>query len=199
MSEIKQPVGMSNPMPAGMVALAVVCISFFALLAGYVKPESEPLLGIWLLGGFVVQLLVGVIDFKNQNKTGGNTFLVFSAFFMLVGGVEMIYKFHMGANHIPFDARIDGWAWIGLTVTLLLWTPAFFKTPFFLTLIVLALDIALPFITLLNLGLIPAAYKIVPAYALLASGLFGLYLGAATIVNTAFGKNVYPMPGPIIK
>lgn len=45
---------------------------------------------------------------------------------MLVGGLEMIMKFNMINAGITFDARIDGWAWMVLTLATLLWTPAFF-------------------------------------------------------------------------
>lgn len=189
----------SNPTPAGLVALAVACFCFFALLSGKVTGAAIPLLGCWLLGGFVVQLVVALIDLKNGNATGGNTFLFFSAFFMLVGGMEMIMKYNMVNNNIPFDAHIDGWAWLVLTIALLMWTPAFFKTPLVLSLIVLALDISLPFITLMDLGILPKTFSTIPAYGLLTAGILGIYLSAAMIVNAAFGKEVYPMPGPIIK
>lgn len=189
----------SNPTPAGLVALAVACFCFFALLSGKVTGAAIPLLGCWLLGGFVVQLVVALIDLKNGNTTGGNTFLFFSAFFMLVGGMEMIMKYNMLNNNIPFDAHIDGWAWLVLTIALLMWTPAFFKTPLVLSLIVLALDVSLPFITLMDLGILPKTFSNIPAFGLLTAGILGIYLSSAMIVNGAFGKEVYPMPGPIIK
>ena len=189
----------SNPTPAGLVALAVACFCFFALLTGKVTGAAVPLLGCWLIGGFVVQLIVALVDLKGGNTTGGNTFLFFSAFFMLVGGLEMILKFNAANNGIVLDARIDGWAWLVLTIVVFMWTPAFFKTPLVLTLIVLALDVALPFITLMDLGILPKAYAVIPAWALLIAGILGIYLSAAIIVNTAFGRQVYPMPGPIIK
>lgn len=189
----------SNPTPAGLVALAVACFCFFALLTGRVTGAALPLLGCWLLGGFVVQFVVALVDLKGGNTTGGNTFLFFSAFFMLVGGLEMIMKFNAANNGIALDARIDGWAWLVLTIVVYMWTPAFFKTPLVLTLIVLALDVALPFITLMDLGILPKTYSVIPAWALLIAGVFGIYLSAAIIVNTAFGRQVYPMPGPIIK
>jgi len=189
----------SNPTPAGLVALAVACFCFYALLSGKVTGNAVPLLGFWLIGGFVVQLVVALIDLKNGNATGGNTFLFFSAFFMLVGGLEMIFKFNMATNNILLDARIDGWAWLVLTISLILWTPAFFKTPLVLSLIVLALDVSLPFITLIDLGILPSSYAIIPAWGLLIAGILGIYLAAAIVVNGAFGREVYPMPGPIIK
>ena len=189
----------SNPTPAGLVALAIACFGFFALLTGKITHDALPLLGIWLLGGFVVQLVVALIDLKGGNTTGGNTFLFFSAFFMLVGGLEMIMKFQMATNNIVLDARIDGWAWLVLTIVVWLWTPAFLKTPLVLSLIVFALDISLPFIALMDLGILSHNFAVIPAWGLLIAGIFGIYLSAAIIVNTAFGKEVYPMPGPIIK
>lgn len=189
----------SNPTPAGLVALAVACFCFFAMFSGQVTTEALPLLGCWLLGGFVVQFIVALVDLKSGNTTGGNTFLFFSAFFMLTGGLEMMLKFNAITNGIALDAHIDGWAWLVLTLTLCMWTPAFFKTPLILTLVVLALDVALPFITLMDLGILPKTYSVIPAWALLIAGILAIYLSAATVVNTAFGRKVYPLPGPIIK
>ncbi len=155
-----------------------------------------PLLGCWLLGGFVVQFVVALLDLKGQNNTGGNTFLFFSAFFMLVGGLEMIMKFNMINAGITFDARIDGWAWMVLTLATLLWTPAFFKSTRLLTMIVLALDVSLPFITLMDLGILPKSYAVIPAWGLLVAGIIAIYLSSAIVVNTAYGRAVYPLPGP---
>lgn len=186
----------SNPTPAGLVALAVACFCFFALLSGKVTHAALPLLGCWLIGGFVVQIIVGLIDLKGGNHTGGNTFLFFSAFFMLVGGMEMIMKFIMAEKGIVLDAHIDGWAWIVLTSALILWTPAFFKSTRLLTIVVLALDVSLPFITLMDLGILSHSFALIPAYGLLTAGIVAVYLSAAIVVNTAFGKKVYPLPGP---
>jgi uncharacterized protein len=199
MSQSNQVKEWSNPTPAGLVALAIACFCFFALLSGKVTDAAVPLLGIWLLGGFVVQIIVALIDLKGGNTTGGNTFLFFSAFFMLVGGLEMLFKFQMANSNILLDARIDGWAWMVLTIVILLWTPAFLKTPLVLSLIVFALNIALPFITLMDLQILSADFAFIPAYALLIAGILGIYLSAAIIVNGAFGREVYPMPGPILK
>lgn len=180
----------ANPSPAGLVALAVACFCFFAILGGFVKTSAMPLIGCWLIGGFVVQVIVAIIDLKTNNTTGGNTFLYFSAFFMLVGGIEMIMKYHFIVNGIEFDSSVDGYAWIVLTVALILWTPAFFKGQ--LILIILALDISLPFITLKDLGIIPESYAIIPAYGLLVAGILAIYTSASIIVNNSYGRVIYP-------
>ena len=184
----------SNPTAAGLVALAVACFCFFALLNGYVKPSAMPLIGCWLIGGFVVQIIVAFVDLKSGNHAGGNTFLYFSAFFMLASGMELFMKWiYIG----ELDATVDGYVWIVLALVTILWTPAFFKKFGILSLIVLALDIALPFLAIIDIGILDAALaadlKIVPAFAMLAAGLLAIYLSAATVVNTAFGKKIYPL------
>ena len=183
----------ANPTPAGLVALAVACFCFFAMLNGYLEASGLKLIGCWLLGGFVVQLVVGLLDLKSGNLPGGNTFLFFSAFFMLVGGLEMLVKADAIAAGNPADGLVDGYAWLALTVVLLLWTPAFCKKFTLLSLIVLALDVALPFITLIDLRVLSADWKPVPAYALLISGVIAIYFSAALVVNGTFGKKVYPV------
>lgn len=186
----------SNPTPAGLVALAVACFCFFALLSGRIEVSALPLMGCWLLGGFVVQLVVGLLDLKGQNTTGGNTFLFFSAFFMLTGGIEMFLKYNAAMAGTPLDGRIDGYAWTVLTVVLILWTPAFFTKFSLLSIVVVLIDIALPFITLIDFGILPkATYGHIPAWFLLAAGVVAIYLSSATVVNQAFGKVVYPLPG----
>jgi succinate-acetate transporter protein len=183
----------SNPTPAGLVALAVACFCFFAMLNGLVDKSAMPLIGCWLLGGFAVQIVVGLLDLKGGNQAGGNTFLFFSAFFMLVGGLEMFQKYNGLLTETPLDTRIDGYAWAALTLVVYLWTPAFLKSFNLLSLIVLALDVALPFITLVDLKVLPAGFGSVAAYALLVSGLIAIYFSAALIVNGVYGKKVYPV------
>ncbi|MCL1807434.1 MAG: hypothetical protein FWG31_07005 [Oscillospiraceae bacterium] len=183
----------SNPTPAGLVALSVACFCFFALLNGFVDPSAMKLVGCWLIGGFVVQCIVGLLDLKGGNHTGGNTFLFFSAFFMLAGGLEMSVKYNAIMSGVPADTRIDGYAWAALTLAVLLWTPAFCRPFGLLSLIVLALDVALPFITLIDLGVLSSDFAKIPAYALLAAALAAIYFSAAIIVNAAYGKTVYPI------
>ncbi len=184
----------ANPTPAGLVGLAVACACFFALLTGRVEPGAMPLVGCWLIGGFVIQLIVGLLDLKSGNAAGGNTFLFFSAFFMLVGGMEMMIKYQAIQAGAPLDARIDGYAWSVLAVVVLLWTPAFFAKFSLLSIIVALLDVALPFIALTDLGVLAKTWSVVPAWALLAAGCVAVYLCSAQIVNGACGKKVYPLP-----
>ena len=184
----------ANPTAAGLVALAAACACFFAMLTGRVEASAMPLIGCWLIGGFVIQIVVGLLDLKGGNHAGGNTFLFFSAFFMLVSGIEMFLKYNAIVAGTPLDGRIDGYVWLFLTVVMYLWSPAFFVKFNLLSVIVILLDIALPFIALTDLGVIAKSYGQIAGWSLLCAGIVAVYLSAATVVNTAFNKKIYPMP-----
>jgi succinate-acetate transporter protein len=184
----------ANPTPAGLVALAAACVCFFALLTGSVAASAMPLIGCWLLGGFVIQIVVALLDLKSGNQPGGNTFLFFSAFFMLVSGLEMLLKYNAITAGAPLDGRIDGYVWSVLTIVLWLWTPAFFTKFSLLSVVVALLDIALPFIALTDVGVLPHEFVNISAWSLLAAGAVAVYLCAATIVNGALKKSFYPLP-----
>ncbi len=197
MSEHK---GWATPGPAGLVALAVACFGFYAILSGTVKGTAAPVLGIWLLGGFVVQISVALIELKNGHVTGGNVFLFFSAFFMLVGGLEFIFKFFAAVNKWTVDYTMDGWLWLPLFITLILWTPAYLKeSPAVMSVVVMLLDIGVFFVTFMDMGVLGHHYAPIAAYFIVAAGFGALWVAAAIILNTAFGKTILPMPGPILK
>ncbi|MCL2151995.1 MAG: hypothetical protein FWH57_03390 [Oscillospiraceae bacterium] len=188
----------ANSTPAGLVALSAACVCFFAFLTGRVSTAAMPLIGCWLLGGFVIQVVVGLLDLKNGNLPGGNTFLFFSAFFMLASGLEMFFKYNAISAGAPLDGRVDGFVWMTLAIVLLLWTPAFFAKFSLLSIVVALLDVALPCIALHDLKVLSTgADKVVTyiaAWALLSSGAVAVYLCSALVVNTAYKKTKYPLP-----
>ena len=197
MSEHK---GWANPGPAGLVALAVACFGFYALLSGTVKGTAVPVLGIWLLGGFVVQISVALIELKNGHVTGGNVFLFFSSFLMLVGGMEFIFKFFAAINGWKVDFTMDGWLWLPLFISLVLWTPAYLKeSSALMSIVVILVDITVFFVTFMDMGVLNHSYAITASYFVVVAGCGALYVAAAGVLNTAFGKTILPMPGPILK
>lgn len=192
--------GWANPAPAGLLALAIACFTFYAVLGGHVEHTCIPLLGCWLIGGALVQYTVAIIELKEGATTGGNVFLFFSAFFMLVGGLKFIFTYLAAANGWPaMDARIDGYAWFAMWLALWLWTPAYFKSPIVMTLVVLFLDIAVPIVCLQDLAIIGHEYAWLAANTLGLAGLFGIWMASAIILNTEFGRVIIPVGSPIIK
>jgi hypothetical protein len=184
----------ANPTAAGLVALAAACVCFFAFLTGRVSAAAMPLIGCWLLGRFVIQFVVALLDLKGGNLAGGNTFLFFCAFFMLVSGLEMLLKYNAIKAGAPLDGRVDGYVWSALTIVVWLWTPAFCAKFSLLSIVVVLLDIALPFIALFDLGVLPLSYSQIPAWSLLAAGAVAVYLSSAIVVNGTFKKTIYPLP-----
>jgi succinate-acetate transporter protein len=85
----------ASPAPAGLGALAIAVFGFAAFFLGLVDINGLPLLAAWLFAGFVVQFVVGVVEMKDQNVTGGNVFLFFSAFFMLAAALSVFMKWYM--------------------------------------------------------------------------------------------------------
>ncbi len=195
--------GWANPSPAGLTALGVAGIIFYAILSGSVGAGALPLLGCWLMGGALVQFTVGVIELREGSLIGGNVFLFFSGFFMLAGGLEMFIKYFAAAQKwaIPLDAHIDGYAWIILTIALVFLTPCYMKTSSsVMGIVLIMLTVAAALVAGVDGGWLPAApYKMVSAYLLGLVGLGGIYQASAIWVNGTFGRNILPTGDPLIK
>ncbi|MEQ8173982.1 MAG: GPR1/FUN34/YaaH family transporter [Syntrophomonadaceae bacterium] len=192
--------GWANPGPAGLTALAVACFTFYAVLCGKVPGSALPFLACWLMGGFVVQLVVGIIELREGALLGGNVFLFFSGFFMLEGALEFWVETLGKADKA--GAAIGGWAWLVLLITLVLWTAPYMKTsPAALSLAVIVLDIGVFFVTCDKLKILmdPHAAGMYGGYCLLITGILGIYVAAGIQINSAFGKQILPLGGPMIK
>lgn len=174
---------------------------FYALLTGKVTPDGYGVVGLWLLGGFVVQTIVGMLELKMGNTGGGNTFLWFSGYFMLATGSVYLLEYfaHICGWHV--DLRVEGWCWIGISIVMWLMYPAFLKTmPLLVAVLITLMNAAAPFIAGLKLGLLDKSI-----YAPIAGNMIGIvallsfYSAACIINNTIFGRQILPFPGPIIK
>ncbi|KLU64812.1 hypothetical protein DEAC_c31400 [Desulfosporosinus acididurans] len=200
MSGEHQDSAFANPSPAGLVALGTTLIMFFALLSGRVAPTCLPIFAMWLLGGFVIQIVVGIIELRINNILGGNLFTWFSGYFMLATGLAMLMEYFGGHAGLKFDGTIEGWGWIGLTLAQILWSPAFFKrTPLYLNLIMMAMITSSIFITLMKLDWVsPAICAPIAAWLSLIAGCLGLWWSGVICINWAFEREVIPNPGPIL-
>lgn len=192
-----------TPAPAGLGALSVACFGFGAVFLGQVGLGGLPLLFAWLIGGGVVQYTAAVIELKDKNITGGNVFLFFAAFFMFGAALSVLMKFLMLSGffgEIKPLSVVEGWCWMAGAGFLTAVTPAYLKSaPAPMALLVVALDVVLWMIVLLDLGLVGASLKPVVGYMLIGSGWLGIYILAAIVNNTVFGRTVLPFPGPIFK
>jgi succinate-acetate transporter protein len=190
----------ANPGPAALGAYAVAVFGFGPVFLGKVGLNGLPLLAAWLVGGGIVQLTAAIIELKDHNLTGGNVFLYFSGFFMFAAALSVFAKFMMLSKGIKPDAYIEGWLWAAGSGFLIAMTPSYAKSNAALFILVLAVDVALVLISLLDLGLAnPAVFKPIVGYILIGTGVIALYLIAAIATNTTFGRTVLPIPKPFIE
>jgi len=193
--------GWANPAPAGLVALAVAEILFFAITGGWVPSTAAPILACWMLGGFIVQVIVAVIELREGALLGGNVFTIFAAMFMLVGAVKFYFIYFAGLNGWPIDTLADGYAWLVLAFALIAFTPAYLKESAGLFgVFILIIDVGLLILAGIDLHILPHdPFQSIFSWMCLANTIIPLYLVAAIVTNTSYGRVILPVGGPIIK
>ena len=189
----------ANPMPAGLGALAIACFGLFALFSGKVSHDAAPIITAWFIGGFVVQVVVAIIEFRDKNLPGANVFLVFSSFFMLTGAINLSTKYYLHAAGLPLDKGVEGWLWMAAAIWLGSMLPCFLKSPRLLFILGTLLDVVVWGIVAIDFGIQPALCAKIVAWLLLISGFIALYLSSAVAINTHLGKAILPTTTPIIK
>lgn len=191
----------ANPMPAGLISLAMACTIFYALLTGKVTPDGYGVVGFWLIGGFFVQLAVGLIELKLGSPGGGNTFLWFSAYFMLATGSVYLLEYFAHGLGWHVDPSVEGWCWVGISIVMWLLYPAFLKTmPLVVAVLVTIMNTGAPIVAGIKLGLLDRAiFAPIAGNMIGFVALLGFYSGACIINNTIYGRQILPFPGPIIK
>jgi len=191
----------ANPGPSALIGLVMACFCLFAINTGKVEGTAAPVLACWMVGGGLLQYAAGLMELRNGDQKGGNTFFVFGAFLMFANALSLMTKYLLAQHGMPFDARIEGWAWLGITSCIILWTPAFLrKSNAILCTMVVVLDVTLILISLVDMAVIDkATYGPISGWALLIIGILGIYLTGAITVNEAFDRAVLPIPGPVLK
>jgi len=193
--------GWANPAPAGIIALGFAVMMFYALLTGKVPSESHMLAGLWLLGAFVIQTTVGLIELKMGNDVGGNIFLWFGPFFCLATGLVFIWEYFAHIYGWPVNLELQGYLWI--CIWIVMWTnwPIFLKQfPLSLIIVFSLMNICAPLMAFMNLGMIPTkVYAPIIGNCMGATAILALYSGAGMITNKYFGRPIIPLGSPIIK
>ena len=199
--ENKQQHTFANPGPGALIGLIMACFCLFAMNTGKLDSTAAPVLSAWMFGAALLQYPTGLMELRNGDQKGGNTFFVFGAFLCCANAISLMVKYLLTQNGMPFDSRVEGWAWLAITLCVLLWTPAFLKksTAILFTMMV-TLDIALVPLSFVDMGVLDkATFAPVIGWLLLIMGIQGIYLTGAMILNEAFDKTILPIPGPVLK
>lgn len=191
--------GFASPGPAGLGALAVVCFGFGASFTGKVPVEGMLLLAAWLFGGGLVQLVTSIVELKEGNTTGGNVMLFFAAFFMFASGLGLIAKFVMIYLGMKPSVVIEGYLWAAAAGFLTICTPAYARQNAIMFFLVVLVDVILWTIAGVDIGILPAVIKHMLGYSLYGVGIVGVYMSGAALVNTVYGKMIFPIPPSVIK
>lgn len=194
---MSQQPSFATPVPAALGALAVTAFLLGALFLGKIMvPAGLFFVGIWLIGVFCVFLPSSLIFLKDGDLPGGNVFLLFTGFVILVGAIGMIAKFFMinAGIDISGAAAVEAWGWLACEIFLLIMTPAFLKAPKLFFLILILADVAVGCIVAMNFGMMnPALGSKLAGILLFLLGIDSFYLVAAITWTTIFGKSPLPI------
>jgi succinate-acetate transporter protein len=191
----------ANPSPAGTISLGFAIMIFFALLTGLVPPEGHMVAGLWLLGAFITQLSVGIIELNMGNDVGGNIYLWFGSFFCLATGAVFIWEYFADINGWPEDLSMQGYLWIAIWIVMWLNWPVFLrKFPLTLGITFSIMNICSPLMAFMNLGTFPKAILApIIGWAMLVASVLALYSGSSQITNKSLGRQYFPLGKPIIR
>lgn len=195
----KSEKGFANATPAAFVALSLVCFGLFGTLSGRVDHSALLLFACWQFGAFVIQLVVAIIELKDKETSGGNVFLYFACFFMLVGSLESFTKYMAMVHQLPLSTAIDGYAWLVLALATTLFTPSFLSTSKVLFFTLVTADVGIWGVALGDLGLVGAGIYQLSAICMLIMAILGLWLAFAGVTNGQLKKNIIPVGSPFIK
>ena len=187
----------ATPLPAGLGALGIACFGLFALFSHRTTHESAPILLAWFLGGFVVQLVTAIIEFRDKSVAGGNVFLVFACFFMLTGAVSLASKYFLPAFKMPLDHSIEAWLWLPAGLWLAMMLPCFLKGPSVLFILGVVVEIIVVCLIAINFHFALPLFGELAVWSSLISGILAIYLSGAIAINAVFGRTVLYVGSPL--
>jgi succinate-acetate transporter protein len=189
----------ANPAPLGLAGFGLTTVVLSSINAGWVKGDTPGLLAVvvplaFAYGG-VAQILAGFFEFKNGNTFGTVAFTSFGlfwwwyAFLLWTAGAGWIKP--PAANAVGVTLLMWG------VFTLLMWI-ATFRANFVLWTIFLLLWITFFLLAGGDLGM-GSGWHTAGGWVGVVTGADALYLAFAEVTNSAFGRTVIPVGGPILK
>lgn len=191
---------MASGTPALLIGVYFNCVIGFASMMGYI-PASQYVacLVVSVLAGFLV-FLGGLIELIRGDIIGGTLNLVFGLFFIMLGGVTNYLVFQGSLVQMPIDVGLaNAWIYLSLGLVLIVLTPCFLFSSGLFVVLLLCADFGVMFISFVGFGILAPFWLSVAAWLILILGFIALYSSFAILTNTAMGKMVFPLGGPVIK
>lgn len=192
--------GLANCGAANAFAITNATFGLFALVTGRVNGSCMLLLAMWMLAGFVVQIIPAIIFIIKGEDLDANMTLVLSSYLLLAGFLTFAVKWLAIQYGWQLDGHIEGYLWLSVFLVISFWTPALLKmTPKVFNFAVLGIDLALVLLSLNSLGMLTPIFVMLLGYDLLLIGILTLWVAAAMILNSTFQKTILPVGAPLIK
>jgi succinate-acetate transporter protein len=183
----------------GYISLAVACLTFGALYLNKITVEAFPIMACWLIAGAVLLFAIA----KGNGTEDGYVrvlFFLFAAFLFLAPALGMGLKYALMKAGLPYDSRVEGFGWLAAAAFLTLSLPLTLRCHALLGLMLLLLTVVLWLLFVANYYL--ATRETLAAaigWLFMITGVLGIYIGSATVVNQVGGRIILPLPGAMIK
>lgn len=196
-SEVSVNVKIADAGPGGWIAYSIATWIAWAFLVGFVGPNALLFMACVSLACTIPYLGAAITQLKLGNVAGGVTWLYFAAFFAFCSALTYFVSYFAPIYGWELDARILGYEWAILGITLILTTPVFLKyAPAAASISVIGADIGIAALSLIYWGIGGAAMAQISGWGFFVAGLFGIVMTVGGILEGAGMK--FPMGKPIL-
>lgn len=184
--------------PGGWIAYSIATWIAWAFLCGFVGPKALLFMACISLACTIPYLGAAITQLKLGNVAGGVTWLYFGAFFAFCSALTYFVSYFAPIYGWELDAKVLGFEWAVLGVTLILTTPIFLKyAPASASISVIGADVGIAFLVLIYFGYASPAVMQISGWGFFVAGLFGIVMTVGGILGAAGMK--FPMGAPLIK
>ncbi|MGC9324347.1 MAG: hypothetical protein ACP5G0_06310 [Desulfomonilia bacterium] len=196
-SEVSVNVKIADAGPGGWIAYSIATWIAWAFLVGFVGPKALLFMACVSLACTIPYLGAAITQLKLGNVAGGVTWLYFGGFFAFCSALTYFVSYFAPIYGWELDARILGYEWAILGITLILTTPVFLKyAPAAASISVIGADIGIAALTLIYWGIGGGAMAQISGWGFFVAGLFGVVMTVGGILEGAGMK--FPMGKPIL-
>ncbi len=187
---------LANPGPANMVALSMALFIYWLILTGKVTGSASLVAGYFVFACGIIQLIAAIIYFIRGEMLPGNLVLMFGILFLILGGMNLMLGYFGDFYKLPMDHHISGWTILFLGVVLIVLTPAYIRGPYYFSIALIDIDILLILLAFAELGIVSLSVMPIVGWLCLVGSILALIIGAGTLINTSYGREIIPLPHP---
>jgi succinate-acetate transporter protein len=178
----------ANPAPLGLCAFGMTTILLSVHNAG-VTALSSPILAMAIFYGGIIQVIVGLMEWKKNNSFGMLTFGSFGCFWISFAAILMLPALGLAKGPQPVELAVFLAVWGIFALGLFICTLKMHRLLQVTLAAVVLLVVLLVAAELTGSGLVLNAGGIVGIIA----GALALYMGMGQVINEIYGSRVLPV------